>query len=188
MRSTTVGWLTSILRVLPVAADHTWLNRARPELRDSISHPIAPKHSTPANNPMSRANTTPAENREALGERGLTSESCSILQGYHHASGITLPARDGRSCLPPAISSVASTEYNGQTASTEKTPPAREPPTAAFHIPQCLWPSISICPAAAASRTDSPDSAALPTRCRSAQPRPNAPDAGSRLAALTALQ
>src|ERR1035438_7560668 len=42
MRSTTVGWLTSILRILPVTADHKWLNRDRPEFRDNINHPTEP--------------------------------------------------------------------------------------------------------------------------------------------------
>src|ERR1035438_6174433 len=83
MRSTTVGWLTSILRVLPVTADHKWLNRARPAFCDNINHPTEPTDSTPRNSPMTRANTTAAEDRAGLGEWGSASGSRGILQGYH---------------------------------------------------------------------------------------------------------
>src|ERR1700678_916236 len=83
MRSTTVGWLTSIERVLPVTADHTRLNKAGPELRDRINHPPAPAHTTPRNSPKTRATPTAAEDREGFGERTLASGSGDILRGYH---------------------------------------------------------------------------------------------------------
>src|ERR1022692_446416 len=87
MRSTTVGWLTSILRVLPVIADHKWLNRVRPEFRDNTNHPTEPTDSTPRNSPMKRANTTAAEDRAGLGEWEPASGSRGILQDYHPDSG-----------------------------------------------------------------------------------------------------
>src|SRR5580658_1184729 len=63
MRSTTVGWLTSIVSVLPVIADHRWLNKARPEFRESTSQPIAPTQITPRNSPRISASTTAARDR-----------------------------------------------------------------------------------------------------------------------------
>src|ERR1700688_4934123 len=78
MRSTTVGWLTSIVSVLPVIADHMWLNTDCPELRDSISHPIAPTNITPRNSPSKRANKTVARDRTGL-EVGGRSGSLGIL-------------------------------------------------------------------------------------------------------------
>src|ERR1039458_6415283 len=82
MRSTTVGWLTSIVRVLPVTADHIWLNSARPEFRDSISHPMDPTKITPRNSPTPSANTTGARGRTDLGGGG-TAGSLAMSQGYH---------------------------------------------------------------------------------------------------------
>src|ERR1700687_1508835 len=89
MRSTTVGWLTSILMVLPVAADNKWLNSSRPEFRDSINHPSEPIAPTPRSSPMRSANTTAADDRADLGA-GLgdwrpASGSCGMQQGYHQA-------------------------------------------------------------------------------------------------------
>src|SRR5271168_3841965 len=91
MRSTTVGWLTSMLRVLPVTADHTWLNSPRPEPRDSITHPIAPTDSTPRNIPRMRASPTSALDRTGFAERGPASGSCGMSQGYHQADGDRRP-------------------------------------------------------------------------------------------------
>src|SRR5208337_3645788 len=86
MRSTTVGWLTSMLMVLPVTADNKWLNRARPECRDSINHPTEPRHRTPRSSPIRSANTTVAEDRADLGEWRPASGSGGILQGYHQTN------------------------------------------------------------------------------------------------------
>src|SRR5260221_4662779 len=86
MRSTTVGWLTSIVSVLPVTADHMWLNSARPELRESISQPIEPTVTTPKKSPRMRASTTAL--RERVGLRGCNSELLGIAQGYHSQSVI----------------------------------------------------------------------------------------------------
>src|SRR5579863_902915 len=65
MRSTTVGWLTSMLRTLPVTDDQTWLNKLRPEFRDSINHPRDPANTTPTINPATSTNIT--EDREDAG-------------------------------------------------------------------------------------------------------------------------
>src|SRR5579863_7225727 len=94
MRSTTVGWLTSMVRVLPVIADHRWLNSARPEFRDSSSPPIAPTPITPRSSPRTRASTTAARDRfnfedgvtlagTAAEMSGGTSGGSGIPQGYH---------------------------------------------------------------------------------------------------------
>src|ERR1700722_6807826 len=83
MRSTTVGWLTSIVRVLPAMADHMWLNSPRPESRDSISQPTEPTKIMPNNSPNTRANTTAARDRAGLEDGG---SSDGIQQGYHPAS------------------------------------------------------------------------------------------------------
>jgi hypothetical protein len=64
-----------MLRVLPVTADHRWPNKARPEFRDSINHPIEPTNSTPKNSPRMSANTIAAENRAGFGEWRLESGS-----------------------------------------------------------------------------------------------------------------
>src|ERR1700757_568167 len=84
MRSTTVGWFTSIVRFLPVTADHIWLNRARPECRESSNAPIEPTKITPANTPRTSANPTSARDLAGL-EIGGTSISCGIQKGYHRA-------------------------------------------------------------------------------------------------------
>src|ERR1700691_170290 len=89
MRSTTVGWLTSMLRVLPVTADHIWFNPARPELRESISHPTQPKNIIPRKSPRTSAKPTATREREVLGDGGtseFTSGSGGIQQGYHSTS------------------------------------------------------------------------------------------------------
>src|SRR5579863_9894655 len=85
MRSTTVGWPTSIVRVRPVSADHIWLNKVRPESRDNINHPIEPRQNIPMNSPRIRAKTMVAKDRVGL-EGGTASGSRGILQGYHPAS------------------------------------------------------------------------------------------------------
>src|SRR5580704_19685325 len=87
MRSTTVGWLTSILMVLPVAADNKWLNSSRPEFRDSINHPSEPIAATPRSSPRTSANTIAADDRADLGA-GLedwtpASGSLGMEQDYH---------------------------------------------------------------------------------------------------------
>src|ERR1700722_440557 len=82
MRSTTVGWLTSMLRVLPVTADHIRLNTPRPDVCE-INHPIAPAHDSPKNNPTTRAAANEAEDRGRLAERKPASGSTCIPQGYH---------------------------------------------------------------------------------------------------------
>src|SRR5580698_8747160 len=86
MRSTTVGWLTSIVRVLPVTADHTWLNRARPEVRESIRYPIEPTQITPRKSPAIRTDTTAVRDRTGLGDMGAAG-ALGILQGYHSHGG-----------------------------------------------------------------------------------------------------
>jgi|SRR5580692_5698132 hypothetical protein len=85
MRSTTVGWLTSMLRVLPVSDDHTLLRKFRPETCDSINHPRDPAKTTPTNNPATIAN--PIENRD---------DAAGISQDYHCA-------RVGRTLLSAAF-------------------------------------------------------------------------------------
>src|ERR1700676_491855 len=87
MRSTTLGRLTSMLMVLPVAADNKWLNSSRPESRDSINHPSEPIAATPRSSPRTSANTIPADDRADRGA-GLedwrpASGSCGMQQGYH---------------------------------------------------------------------------------------------------------
>src|ERR1700722_14858706 len=94
MRSTTVGWLTSMVRVLPVTADHIWLNRACPEFRESISHPIEPTTVTPRNSPRMRASTNPVRDRIPLLGDGR-SGGLVIPQGYH-SQGV-----DSSSCPHP---------------------------------------------------------------------------------------
>src|SRR5208283_2478059 len=54
----------------------------------------------------------------------------------------------------PPISWAASTECIEQTTSTGRTQWVCERSTGVLHIPQCRGPSISICPAEAASRRD----------------------------------
>src|SRR6266446_7330332 len=92
MRSTTVGWLTSMLSVLPVTVDHMWLNHARPEFRDSITHPMEPTTITPRTSPMTSANPIAAEERLRLAELGPGSASGGlkrgIKKGYHQAGAI----------------------------------------------------------------------------------------------------
>src|SRR5882724_3267080 len=66
MRSTTVGWLTLMLRVLPVTADHMWINRSRPELRDSNSQPAEPLTSTPIRAPMASADRMAVKRRSGF--------------------------------------------------------------------------------------------------------------------------
>src|ERR1700736_3543674 len=92
MRSTTVGWLTSILMVLPVAADNKWLNSSRPEFRDSINHPSEPIAATPRSSPMTSATTTAADDRadDDRADLGAGLEdwtpapgSLGMEQGYH---------------------------------------------------------------------------------------------------------
>jgi hypothetical protein len=61
-----------MLRTLPVIDDQTWLNKLRPESRDSINHPRDPANTTPTNNPASSANTT--EDREDV---------AGMSQDYH---------------------------------------------------------------------------------------------------------
>src|SRR6266496_997040 len=89
MRSTTVGWLTSMVRVLPVTADHIRLNRDRPEARESTNHPIEPTNITPSNSPTKRANPTVARDRGDWGGDG-TRGSPGIPKDYHSRVG---PAR-----------------------------------------------------------------------------------------------
>src|SRR5580698_3261606 len=76
MRSTTVGWLTSMLRVLPVNADQAWVNNARPELRDSSNDSATPRPTIPTNNPeMSEITIAADAQRLAVGgEFGTVSE------------------------------------------------------------------------------------------------------------------
>src|SRR5580692_4397476 len=81
MRSTTVGWLTSMLRTLPVTDDQTWLNKLRPELRDSINHAAEPTSTAPRSNPTTSANTT--EDREDVG---------GMSQDYHPVGWTLLSA------------------------------------------------------------------------------------------------
>src|ERR1700734_3891528 len=78
MRSTTVGWLTLILRVRPVNAVHMWLKRLRPELRDNISHPIEPTQRTPRSSPPMRAAIIAAEDRAGLEGREAVAEAGGI--------------------------------------------------------------------------------------------------------------
>jgi hypothetical protein len=104
MRSTTVGWLTSMLRALPVTADHRLPNQARPELRDSISHPIDPKNNIPRSSPTTSANKT--EDCAALDESSPRSVSRTIQQGYHQAVAPPADAwadMGGYTCPPPLI-------------------------------------------------------------------------------------
>src|SRR5258708_32222216 len=82
MRSTTVGWLTSIVSVLQVTADHMWLNSVRPELRESNSQPIEPTAATPRNSPRIRAKTILARDRVSLEDWGR-SGGLGIPQDYH---------------------------------------------------------------------------------------------------------
>src|SRR5580700_3288774 len=96
MRSTTVGWLTSMLSTLPVTDDQTWLNKLRPEYRDSINHPSDPANNTPANNPTTSPNTTDAEDRTDLGDPRPASRSRTISQAYHRT-------RAGRTLLSAAF-------------------------------------------------------------------------------------
>src|SRR6266849_2250 len=89
MRSTTLGWLTSMVMVLPVTADSKWLNSSRPEFRDSINHPSEPIAATPRTSPRTSANTTAADDRADLGA-GLedwtpASGSLGMEQDYHQA-------------------------------------------------------------------------------------------------------
>src|ERR1700686_4381855 len=93
MRSTTVGWPTSKVRVRPVSADHIWLNKVRPESRDNINHPIEPTQNIPMNSPRMRAKTTVARDRADL-EWGTESGSRGILQGYHQVSEQLTPLRE----------------------------------------------------------------------------------------------
>src|ERR1700675_1101809 len=92
MRSTTLGWLTSMVMVLPVTADNKWLNSSRPEFRDSINHPSEPIAPTPRSSPMTSANTTAADDRAdddradlgaGLEDWTPASGSLGMLQGYH---------------------------------------------------------------------------------------------------------
>src|SRR5580692_3385164 len=75
-----------MLRTLPVTDDQTWLNKLRPEFRDSINHPRDPENTTPTNNPTTSANTS--EDRGDVG---------TISQGYHRT-------RVGRTLLTAADS------------------------------------------------------------------------------------
>src|SRR2546425_3517358 len=68
MRSTTVGWLTLMLRVLPVTAHHMWINRSRPELRDSNSQPAEPLTSTPIRAPMASADRMAVKRRSGFSD------------------------------------------------------------------------------------------------------------------------
>jgi hypothetical protein len=84
MRSTTVGWLTSMVKVLPVIADHTWLKNDLPELRESTSHPMHPTNRTPRSNPRMSAQPTDTRDREDGEdgrEDGCRGESSGISQG-----------------------------------------------------------------------------------------------------------
>ena len=74
-----------MLRTLPVTDDQTWLNKLRPEFRDSINHPRDPENTTPTNNPTTSANTS--EDRGDVG---------TISQGYHRT-------RVGRTLLSAAF-------------------------------------------------------------------------------------
>ena len=69
--------------------DQTWLNKLRPEFRDSINHPRDPANTTPTNNPTTSANTS--EDRGDVG---------TISQGYHRT-------RVGRTLLSAALISSA---------------------------------------------------------------------------------
>src|ERR1700685_702445 len=86
MRSTTVGWLTSMLRTLPVTGDQRWLTNPRPELRESITHPAEPNSTAPKNNPTASASPT-ANLTEDRAVPGV------ISQDYHRT-------RAGRTLLP----------------------------------------------------------------------------------------
>src|ERR1700722_9652299 len=86
MRSTTVGWLTSMVSVLPVTADHAWLNSARPELRDRISSPTALTLTIPIRSPTRTANTIAGDDRGDFVEGRMASGLRDMLQGYHWAS------------------------------------------------------------------------------------------------------
>src|SRR5450631_2772198 len=79
---TTVGWLTSMVSVLPVTADQRWPNRVRPDSRESISHPIEPAQNTPRNRPTMRGPTIATRDRADLGGGGR-SGLLGMSQGYH---------------------------------------------------------------------------------------------------------
>src|SRR5579863_1088680 len=98
MRSTTVGWLTSMLSTLPVTDDQTWLNKLRPESRDSINHPRDPANTTPTINPATSANIT--EDREDVGGmpqdyhcEGRTLLSAGHCPGFPSIKVVILKAR-----------------------------------------------------------------------------------------------
>src|SRR5450631_171643 len=87
MRSTTVGWLTSIVSVLPVTADHIWLSSARPPLRDSMNHPADPTNNTPSSSPTMSTNKSAPKDRAGFGAPRPASGLLGIVQGYHSARG-----------------------------------------------------------------------------------------------------
>src|SRR6202451_3268067 len=119
MRSTTVGWLTSMLRTLPVTDDQRWLNKLRPELRESINHPAEPNSTAPKNNPTASASPTAnlTEDRAVPGVisqdyhrtragRTLLSTQFGLVKVRHPEGPAFSPAGRGdlarsRSNLPP---------------------------------------------------------------------------------------
>src|ERR1700733_9215284 len=102
MRSTTVGWVTSMLRVLPVSADQAWVNNARPELRDSSKDSATPRPTIPANNPeMSEITIAADAQRLAVGrEFGTVSEG--MFEGSIQALFVSSSGGFRKSSVNPA--------------------------------------------------------------------------------------
>src|ERR1700722_5764262 len=89
MRSTTVGWLTSMVRVLPVTAENMWLSQPRPEACESAIQPMETRSTAPSSNPMISDDRTfrmepeDADSAPNFWERSWASDSWGIGQGYH---------------------------------------------------------------------------------------------------------
>src|SRR5271155_3620699 len=98
MRSTTVGWLTSMVRVLPVTAENMRLNSVRPEVCDNIIHPAATSSSAPSNTPMISDERTPAkdparpDSAANFWGRSSASDSWDIGQDYHRGAWVHMLA------------------------------------------------------------------------------------------------
>src|ERR1700693_185477 len=87
-----------MLRVLPVTADQARLRKARPEVRDTITHPTEPTATMPSTSPRTSASTN--EDRPRWPAEGLTSGSRGIRQGYHQAGVLLLVSLRGILATP----------------------------------------------------------------------------------------